>query len=78
MIQKQQHRANVNAELHARLHQVEVNARDLGARDTLGHGLGSNTAVERVSVNEPGVLSTASVRLQHVDTVDWVLHLALI
>ena len=68
----------VDAQLHARLHQVEVNAGNLGIDNTLGHGLRSHTAVECISVNQPALLGRAPVRLQHVDAVDRVLGLALL
>jgi hypothetical protein len=67
----------MNTELHSGLHEVEVNACNLGVDNALGHCLGSNTAVQRVSVNQLAVLGTSTVCLENVDAVHRELGLAL-
>ena len=67
----------MNAELHAGLHKIEVNACNLGIDDALRHGLGCDATVEGVPVDEATFFGTASVRFQHIDAIDGVLYFPL-
>ena len=67
----------MDSELHAGLHEVEVNASNLGIGDTLGHSLRRDATVQSITVNEAALLCAPTVSFENIHAVDRVLDLTL-
>ena len=63
---------HLHAEIHLRLAQVNVEQRDLGVLDRLGHALRRALHIQRVAVEQARVVRGLAVRLENVDRVDRV------
>ena len=67
---------DLNAELHPLLLQVHIQTSDLCIGDPGLHSLGSDSAVERVTINEDRLRPTLSVCLEQIHSLDGIFNIA--